>query len=250
MTDSKDTDSIGADSVFYSFRRCPYAMRARMALKVSGANPQLRDITLKDKPQEMLEASPKGTVPVLVCPDGRVIDQSLEIMRYALSLNDPQNWMKNAEGAEALIAQNDGAFKAALDRYKYPVRFADEAAQYGDDEDDNNARGLDALKALAFAECKDFFNQLNAVLRQQAFLAGDHIGLADIAIFPFIRQAAFVDRSAFDALPFSFLQDWFEKIINSSLFLSIMPAVSPWKNGQKPILFQDVMIASCANCPA
>jgi glutathione S-transferase len=108
-------------AVLYCFRRCPYAMRARMAIAVSGVEVEHREIMLRDKPAEMLAASPKGTVPVLVLPDGAVIDESLDIMRWALSQNDPDGWLGRID--DGLIAENDGPFKAALDRYKYPHRY-------------------------------------------------------------------------------------------------------------------------------
>ena len=104
--------------ILYSFRRCPYAMRARMAIAVSGVSVELREVVLRDKPAEMLAASPKGTVPVLLLFSGKVIDESLDIMRWMLGQNDPQNWL--TEGGDALIAENDGRFKTALDAYKYP----------------------------------------------------------------------------------------------------------------------------------
>ncbi|RZJ25863.1 MAG: glutathione S-transferase, partial [Haliea sp.] len=117
---------MGALPVLYSFRRCPYAMRARLALAVSAQPHELREIVLRNKPAAMLSASPKGTVPVLVLPDGQVLDESLDIMRWALGRNDPAQWLSPAgasHGAmDALIAGNDGTFKQHLDRYKYPNR--------------------------------------------------------------------------------------------------------------------------------
>ena len=112
---------MAALPVLYSFRRCPYAMRARMAVAVSGAEVELREVVLRDKPPEMLEASPKGTVPVLLLPDGNVLEESLDIMRWALGRNDPENWLAHVDAD--LIAANDGPFKQALDRYKYPHRY-------------------------------------------------------------------------------------------------------------------------------
>ena len=109
--------------VLYSFRRCPYAMRARMALLVSETIVRLREVVLRDKPDEMIAASPKATVPVLVLPDGEVIDESLAIMRWALGHNDPQHWLQGSDAEAALIAEADGPFKHHLDRYKYPVRY-------------------------------------------------------------------------------------------------------------------------------
>ena len=110
--------------ILYSFRRCPYAMRARLALAISGVPYELREVVLKSKPAELLAASPKGTVPVLVLPSGEVIDESLAIMRWALEQHDPDGWLKNGpiDDMLAIIAGNDGKFKHALDRYKYPNR--------------------------------------------------------------------------------------------------------------------------------
>ena len=110
----------------YSFRRCPFAMRGRMGLFAAGLNPEVREIVLRDKPAHMLEISPKGTVPVLWLEDGSVIDESLDVMLYALGKSDPRNWLKNKTQALELISENDGSFKQALDRYKYPNRYEDE----------------------------------------------------------------------------------------------------------------------------
>ncbi len=117
----------GEVPILYSFRRCPYAMRARMAIAASGQTCALREVVLRNKPPEMIAVSPKGTVPVLVLPDERVIEESLEIMHWALGRNDPQGWLAplndDRDALDAMIAENDGPFKDALDRYKYPTRY-------------------------------------------------------------------------------------------------------------------------------
>lgn len=190
-----------APPILYSYSRCPYAMRARMALVSAGVQCEVHEIDFKKKPAAMLAISPKGTVPVLHLAESAVIEESLDIMRWALAQNDPQNWMV---ADEALIAENDGAFKAALDRYKYPNRFPE--------EDCSNARA----QALAFLE------KLNALLETQNHLSGDDVGVVDIAIFPFVRQCANVDRAWFDDLPLAALQKWLAGHLASDLFKHIM----------------------------
>lgn len=187
----------------YSYRRCPYAMRARMALFACGIQCQVHEIDFKDKPAAMLAASPKGTVPVLVLKDSTIIDESIDIVYWALRQNDPIEWMKG-EGYQNLIAENDGMFKMALDQYKYPNRFPD--------EDCTNARE----EGLAFLE------KLNDKLTKQAFLLRNKKTIADICIFPFIRQFANVDRAWFDALDLKPLQNWLHANLESDLFQHVM----------------------------
>lgn len=189
----------------YSFRRCPYAMRARMALLYAGIPVDIEEVDFKNKPATMLNISPKGTVPVLRRTDGAVIDESLDIMLWALEQHDPEGW-RDADQAEtkALITENDGPFKAALDRYKYPTRYPD--------EDCSGARD----------QGKDFLMALNTRLTAQPYLCGDHITLAAIAIFPFIRQFANTDRAWFDSLPIGPLHNWLSARLESALFKTIM----------------------------
>lgn len=189
--------------VLYSYRRCPYAMRARMALAIAGVQCDVHEIDFKNKPQAMLEASPKGTVPVLILSDGDVIDESFDIALWALRQNDPEGWVV-AEGSGALIAENDGLFKAALDRYKYPNRFPD--------EDCSNARDVGEA----------FLEKLNALIEENGFLLTDKRTLADICIFPFIRQFANVDRKLFNGLDLKPLQSWLSQNLKSDLFKHIM----------------------------
>jgi glutathione S-transferase len=203
--------------ILYSFRRCPYAMRARMAVAASGVQVELREVVLRDKPPELIAASVKATVPVLVLPDGFVIDESLDIMRWALGHNDPEDWL--AGDAPDLIAQNDGPFKAALDRYKYPHRYGLESGAVHRD---------DGLAILA---------RLNVHLGKTAFLMGENRSIADIAIFPFIRQFAATDQAWFDAQPLPHLQKWLGGQLSSDLFAGIMLRYPQWKAGDAPTIY-------------
>lgn len=203
--------------ILYSFRRCPYAMRARMAVAVSGVRVELREVVLRDKPAEMLESSPKGTVPVLVLNDGTVIDESLDVMHWALAQNDPSNWLAHVDAE--LIAANDGPFKHALDRYKYPHRY--------DLADGSEHR------ALGLAHLTDLENALSSAL----FLAGEQTGFTDIALFPFVRQFAATDTAWFDALPLPKVQTWLESLTGSALFAQIMVRYPQWKAGDTITIF-------------
>ena len=194
----------------YSFRRCPYAMRARLAIDASGVEVEHREILLKDKPAAMLQASPKGTVPVLVLSDGKVVDESLDIMFWALQQNDPEAWLPVADTQLALIARNDGEFKQALDRYKYATRY--------EDGDEIEQREL-AMRSLI---------DLDALLRELPFVHGSTPGLADHAIFPFVRQFANTDRVWFDAQPVPALQTWLDHFLNSDRFARIMAKRPLW----------------------
>jgi glutathione S-transferase len=199
--------------ILYSFRRCPYAMRARLALAVSGTCYEHREVRLSDKPAEMLSASPKGTVPVLQTSDATVIEESLEIMRWALAARDPEDWL--ARDDAALIADNDGSFKHHLDRYKYPDR-------HGSDPGSHRDSGL------------RFLRDLNARVAVAGQLCGRDRGLTDAAIMPFVRQFAGVDRDWFDAQPLASLKAWLAGHLASELFDRIMQRAEPWSgsNGQ------------------
>ena len=204
--------------VLYSFRRCPYAMRARLALHVSGIAVAHREVVLKNKPAHMLALSPKGTVPVLWLPEssgGRVLEQSLDIMLWALRQHDPLGWLPAAEAAMAdalaLIAHNDGPFKQQLDRYKYPNRSGLESGQTDRDLAAVWLRGLDARLAA------------------QPFLTGERFGLADAALAPFVRQFAHTDPVWFAAQPWSALLKWLAEFENSELFAAIMHKHAPWQ---------------------
>tara|TARA_R110002074_G_scaffold12755_7_gene46618 strand:- start:195 stop:845 length:651 start_codon:yes stop_codon:yes gene_type:complete len=205
--------------VLYSFRRCPYAMRARMALLVSGTAVRLREVVLRDKPEEMVAASPKATVPVLVLADGRVIDESLAIMRWALDRNDPQAWLEGCDAGADLIAEADGPFKYHLDRYKYPVRYENV------DPLDHRAAGL------------AFLEKLDGRIQPSGQLMGKLSTLADHAIFPFVRQFANNDREWFDQLPLPALQKWLGDHLASPLFAATMQKYPQWHSGDAEPLF-------------
>jgi glutathione S-transferase len=195
------------EPILYSFRRCPYAMRARMALIASGIACEIREVKLRDKPPEMLAASPKGTVPVLVLPDGTVIDESIDIMHWALARHDPEDWLAGDE--VALIATNDGAFKHHLDRYKYADRHDTDPAQH---------------RAAGLAILRDLEARLTA-----GYLCGARRALADIAIMPFVRQFAETDRAWFDAQPVPRLQRWLATLRASALFAEAMVRRETWR---------------------
>lgn len=202
--------------ILYSFRRCPYAMRARLALAASGSVCEIREVKLSAKPAALLTASPKATVPVLVLPDGRVIDESLDIMRWALQGRDPDRWLDRADAA--LIADNDGPFKYHLDRYKYPERHASDPAEH-------RAAGVELLLPL------------ERRLESHANLCGADMGLTDAAILPFVRQFAATDRSWFDAQPLPRVHAWLARFLDSALFAAAMLRFSPWHAGDEPALF-------------
>lgn len=208
--------------VLYSFRRCPYAIRARLALYASGVTVELREVTLRDKPESMLTASPKGSVPVLVLPDGRVIDESWEIMRWALHQHDPYGWLgKNNAYVNAvtpLIIENDTAFKNNLDRYKY----ADSYPQHP--------------QIYYRSEAEIFLQQLENRLRATHFLLGDAMSIADVAIFPFIRQFAEVDKDWFAQAPYPLLQRWLEIFLGSEHFDAVMKKYSIWHPGDPAVI--------------
>lgn len=204
------------DPILYSFRRCPYAMRARLALLVSGTSCELREVKLSAKPAAMLEASPKGTVPVLVLPNGTVIDQSLDIMRWALERNDPEGWLSRDDSA--LIAANDGPFKRDLDRYKYPERHGSDAL---------------ALRETGLA----FLNELDARLGKSPQLCGTTRGITDMAIMPFVRQFAAIDPDWFAAQPLDHLQTWLRDHLESRLFTNAMLRARTWQPGDDPVSF-------------
>ena len=193
-------------ALLYTYRRCPYAMRARMALIEAGVAFDAYEIVLRDKPAAMLAASPKGTVPVMVLPSGEVLEESLDIMRWAfaqVSQPSEQCWSGEAQtpGNQALVALNDGAFKKQLDTYKYPERF----------EPGESARQRD----LALS---DFFFQLEQRLSAQKYLGGNHACAADLAIFPFVRQFRAVNEKWFDAQALPSTQTWLQTWLESKLY--------------------------------
>lgn len=212
--------------VLYSFRRCPYAMRARLAIREAGFCCELREIVLRDKAPELLIASAKGTVPVLVLPDQTILEESLEIMAYVLARHDPDDWLargQNDPAAMALIAENDGSFKAHLDRAKYAERFKRKG-----EEVDALAQRMSAM---------NFIEKLEAVLSRQAFLGGIAPHLADMAILPFVRQFAHIDIAWFRAQPVEQVICWLDAFLESARFKCIMTKYEKWQHGTSPILF-------------
>ena len=203
-------------AILYSFRRCPYAMRARLALHVSGVNYAHREVSLKAKPAEMLAISPKATVPVFQCDNGTVLEESLEIMHWALSIHDPEHWLPQSHHESVqtadLIATNDGPFKAHLDKYKYAVRYPEAS------EADYRAMNISVL-----ADLEDR-------LRARPYLVADRLTLADMALFPFVRQFAHVDRDWFYAQPWPRLQAWLQAHLASERFKQILQKHPFWSS--------------------
>ena len=207
--------------ILYSYRRCPYAMRARMALKYANINVEIREIALKEKPAEMLIASPKGTVPVLVLQDGQVLEQSLDIMYWALQQRDIDGWLTADKLlTQRLIAENDGSFKQALDKYKYAIRFPEQSVEF------------------YRAQAEVFLQKLERLLAKSVFLLGDKVSLADIALFPFIRQFSGVDPVWFEAVTYLKLKAWLKQLVDSELFVDIMQK-RPTYAGKQAVLIAD-----------
>ena len=220
--------------VLYSFRRCPYAMRARLAIAVSGRAIELREVLLRDKPAQLLAASLKATVPVLVLAGApaAVLEESLEIMRWALQQSDPGHWLlPDAAGqadTAALIAACDGEFKRNLDGYKYPNRFAPGAPI----AEHRNQAVTHRTQAAHYAAL------LNARLSGASpYLCGSHATLADMAIAPFIRQFAQVDSGWFHAQPWPQLQRWLRDWAALPLLARVMHKYPPWRAGDVPVIF-------------
>lgn len=204
--------------ILYSFRRCPYAMRARLAIASAGITCEMREIVLRDKAPEFLTASSKGTVPVVVI-DGGVLEESLDVMHWALGQNDPDGWMDVPQEAHSLIAEADGPFKSALDRTKYATRY-------------ENADPL-----VEREKASVFLRKLDTMLSDQSYLFGATLSIADMAIAPFVRQFANIDRVWFDAQPWPNLIDWLERFLSSARFTAIMKKHQKWQAGDPVVLF-------------
>lgn len=205
----------------YSFRRCPYAMRARLGLLFAGMSVELREIVLKNKPPQMLAISPKGTVPVLQLTNKTVIEESQEIMVWALEQSDPQGLLDKGilSQANALIAQNDNDFKHWLDRYKYADRHPE-------------------MTQTEYREQGEVFLQiLENLLAKNRYLLGDSVTIADIGIMPFVRQFAHVDRDTFYSLPYPKLQQWLQNWLVHPLFLQAMVKFQPWQEEDETVVF-------------
>ena len=220
LRSSEPTADMTSLPVLYSFRRCPYAIRARMALRVAEITVALREVDLSNKPDAMLSSSPKGSVPILVLPDDTVIDESLDIMKWALGKNDPLAWLKTeSPGVEELIAANDDDFKHHLDRYKYPQWHAG------------------ASKEAHRAQAEKFLLTLEERLTQHAFLDSDRASILDAAIGPFVRQFAAVDEAWFKTSPYPALQVWLTRFLESERFLEVMGKQPVWKHDDSPVFF-------------
>ena len=198
-------------NILYSYRRCPYAMRARMALKLAGIEVEIREVSLRDKPTHLLQVSPKATVPVLILQDGKVMDESLDIMywafkKHALGANIHA-------GASVLILENDGSFKQALDAYKYPEKHP------------NKTQGQHR------ADGEVFLQKVEGLLLQNIYLFDVKPSLADIAIFPFVRQFAAVDSAWFENANYPMLLAWLNAWVNSELFKSVMQKQTVYVGG-------------------
>ena len=230
VSDSKATDLVltvkknmtaYSLSCLYSFRRCPYAMRARLGLLFAELPVELREITLKNKPAKMLAISPKGTVPVLQLADGVVIEESREIMEWALEQQDPQELLnpKTLHQGNTLIEQNDQEFKHWLDRYKYADRH------------------LEITQTEYRKKGEAFLQILEELLTKNTYLLGDSVTIADIGIMPFVRQFAHVDRDVFYSLPYPKLQIWLKNWLAHPLFIQAMTKFQPWQDGDEPVIF-------------
>lgn len=204
--------------ILWTFRRCPYAMRARLAIASAGVEVELREILLRDKPAPFLNASPKGTVPVVV-DDAMVIEESLDVMLWALARNDPEGWLDMPDDGYDLIKAADGPFKTALDRTKYASRHADV-----DIDAERHKAGL-------------FLYKLDAMLANRTCLFDDTPKLADMAILPFVRQFAHVDFAWFEDQPWTCVLRWLAAFKASDRFESIMVKYPPWVAGQDYVHF-------------
>ncbi len=207
---------MSGSPILYSFRRCPYAIRARLALLASGMICIIREVKLSAKPIELLAVSPKATVPVLVTCDGNVIEHSLDIMRWALARHDPAGWLYDQDNP--LIGTFDDKFKHHLDRTKYPDR-------HGSDVD---------VHRLA---CLDMLRSLEDRLTTTPYLCGEKMSVTDAAILPFVRQFTSIDRPWFDAQPVLHVRDWLDRFVATELFDAAMVRLTPWRTGDLDILF-------------
>ena len=207
--------------ILYSFRRCPYCMRAHMALKQAGIQVELREVKLSDMSEEALAVSPDETVPVLVLADGTALDESWEIVKWALLQNDPDNWLGDNSAllldAEMLVETNDYSFKEDLDHYKYSDRFPEQGKEH------------------YRQACEEFIVELEEALSESPYLIAEHLSLADIGVFPFIRQFSLVDIEWFQQAPYPNVQRWLKGLIHSELFEDVFQKHEIWKKGDSAI---------------
>lgn len=225
--------------ILYSFRRCPYAMRARMALYASEHTVELREVVLKNKPASLLACSPKGTVPVLIVSDQHIIAESRDIIDWTLEKQDLQEWLSSLTADQRLelnqlITENDAEFKGNLDRYKYPNRYL---TPENNNDQDPTAVDYEHYSLGARQSAEIFLQSLEQRLNHHSFLLGDKASMADIAIFPFIRQFAHVDKVWFDQAPYPALQQWLAYWLSSPIFQAIMKKYTPWQPDAEPLYF-------------
>ena len=196
-----------------------------MSIVSAGIRCELREVVLRDKPAAMIAISPKATVPVLQLAEGTVIDESFNIMRWALAQRDPEDWLNPPnslpEEAFALVEQTETQFKPHLDRYKYPDRYT----------------GANAIEQRV--ECSNFVTLLEERLTVMSYLFGKKACIADIAIFPFVRQFANTDRNWFDHSPYLHTQAWLEKLSSGKHFGIVMKKYPQWKSGSEGVFFPE-----------
>ena len=203
--------------ILYSFRRCPYAIRARMFLSYMEVSVELREVLLNERPQSLYKISSKGTVPVLLLKDGKVLDESLDIMQWAIKQGEQKLYEDKLNEQNQLIKYNDTKFKYWLDKYKYHVRYLEHSREYYQ------------------RKCSKTLAEYDMRLRENAYLMGDRIRLADIAIFPFIRQCANVDQNWFNN-KYPNLNQWLEIWKQSRLFKSVMMKYNQWRLGDELLI--------------
>ncbi len=210
------------DPILYSFRRCPYCMRAHMGLKYAALTIELREVSLKELPEQLLDVSASETVPVLVLSKDNVMDESWDILKWALEQNDPDNWLGQDNeyllGAEMLVETNDFSFKDDLDQYKYADRFPEHSEE-------------SYRKA-----CEEFIEELEDMLLENRYLLASQLSIADIAVFPFIRQFSLVDKTWFEQSPYPKVQQWLAKLIDTELFQQVFLKHENWKNTD-PVIY-------------
>ncbi|CAH6922203.1 Glutathione S-transferase [Vibrio chagasii] len=210
--------------VLYSLRRCPYAMRGRMGIALSKQQVLLREIVTKDKPSELLASSPKGTVPVLVLSDGKVIEQSLDVMMWALHQNDPHDLLRSSnpslsEQIHQLIQQNDNEFIGHLEKYRASVRYRN--------DDIEQRRNL----------CEAFISELEAKLAHHDYFFGDSPSLADFAVMPFVSQFVRVEKKWFVQSEYQNVRRWLRSHLESKLYTQVMKQYPLWNDTKQDCLF-------------
>ena len=203
--------------ILYSFRRCPFAIRARFALVYSEIPLEHREVKLNNLPEAMLIISPKATVPVLQLSDGSVLEESLEIIDWSLSIRDPHGWLDYND--QALVRENDESFKPLLDKYKYADRYPE------------------LPQSEHLSNCLPFLTKLEHLLQNSTYLSGDRQGRTDVAIMPFIRQFAGVEPGWFSQGEFSSTRHWLNSLVESELFKKVMQKHPVWQPGDEPVYF-------------